>query len=105
MLIGNKNGRAEGKMVLKELCAEEFGHSFAYRDKMGFGIPLAEFFSSDSFKEKWNKILLPGIQKRKIFNSSPLQNWVSGNRKLTPDQLDALWLMTGFELWAQQYLD
>ncbi len=105
LLIGKRNGRSEGKILLKELCADEFGQSFAYRDKMGFGIPLAEFFSSDSFKEKWSNSLLPGIQKRKIFNSKPLQSWVSNNGKLSPDQLDALWLMTGFELWAQQYLD
>ena len=105
LLIGRRNGRNEGKMVLKQLCAKEFSDSFAYRDKMGFGIPLAEFFSSDSFREKWKNTLLPGIQKRKIFNSKPLQKWMSNNRKLSPDQLDALWLMTGFELWAQQYLD
>ena len=105
LLIGNRNGRIEGKIVLKQLCTEEFGESFAYRDKMGFGIPLVEFFNSKSFREKWNNTLLPGIKQRKIFNSKPLQNWMSKHRKLSPDQLDALWLMTGFELWAQQYLD
>ena len=105
LLIGTRNGRIEGKIILKQLCAEEFGQSFAYRDKMGFGIPLAEFFGSESFREKWKNTLLPGIQKRKLFNSKPLEKWMSGNHNLSPDQLDALWLMTGFELWAQQYLD
>lgn len=104
-LIDKQHGRYEGKMLLKKLCADEFGDAFAFRDKMGFGIPLAEFFDSETFREKWQKTLLPGIQKRKIFNVKSLQNWAKNPRLLTPDQLDALWLMTGFELWAQQYLD
>jgi asparagine synthase (glutamine-hydrolysing) len=105
VLIGKQNGRYEGKMLLKKLCADEFGEAFAFRNKMGFGIPLAEFFASTNFSDKWHSKLLPGIQKRALFNSKQLVSWAKKPQNLTPDQLDALWLMTGFELWAQQYLD
>lgn len=105
LLVGKMNGRFEGKILLKQLCTDEFDQDFAYRNKMGFGIPLGEFFDSESFRQKWESSLLPSIQKRKLFNPEPLQNWAKNPRSLTPDQLDALWLMTGFEIWAQQYLD
>ncbi len=105
LLVGKKQGRYEGKILLKQLCAAEFDNSFAYRNKMGFSIPLGEFFDTESFRQKWQLTILPGIQRRKLFNPIPLKNWMAKPRALSPDQLDALWLMTGFELWAQQYLD
>ena len=105
VLIGKRNGHYEGKMLLKKLCAGEFGEDFSFRNKMGFSIPLSEFFASSSFKEKWQSKIFPGIQKRALFNSKKIELWAKKPQNLYPDQLDALWLMTGFELWAQQYLD
>lgn len=104
-LIQQRNGRWEGKFLLKEICASTFDESFAFRDKMGFGIPLKAFFSSRPFQERWNNELLPGIQKRKIFNTQILAQWMSRPQQMTPEQLDAVWLMMGFEIWAKQYLD
>ena len=104
-LIGFKNGKAEGKFALKEICAAKMGESFAYRSKMGFGIPLKEFMSSASFQKKWNNEILPGIIKRQIFSSTALNTWMKNLTALNSAQLDMLWLMTGFEIWAKQYLD
>jgi len=105
LLIAKHGGRDETKIVLKDICASKFGESFAYRDKMGFGIPLREFFSSEAFQEKWNKKVAPGIQKRNLFEMKELNSWITNIANATPDQMDAIWLMLGFELWAQQYLD
>ncbi|MDI1318542.1 asparagine synthase (glutamine-hydrolyzing) [Flavobacterium sp.] len=105
LLIGKRNGKDENKILLKDICASKFGESFAYRDKMGFGIPLREFFSSKAFQEKWNKQVAPGIQKRGLFDLKELNSWISNISIASPDQMDAIWLMLGFELWAQHYLD
>ena len=105
LLIGKRKGKDENKILLKDICASKFGESFAYRDKMGFGIPLREFFSSEVFKEKWNKQVAPGIQKRGLFDLKELNSWINNISIASPDQMDAIWLMLGFELWAQQYLD
>jgi asparagine synthase (glutamine-hydrolysing) len=78
---------------------------FAYREKMGFGIPLRAFMSSQVFQDKWKNQVQPGIQKRAVFNIEAVSNWVNNISTATADQLDAIWLMVGFELWAQQYLD
>jgi len=105
LLVKKRQGRWEGKYLLKEICADVFDENFAYRDKMGFGIPLKSFFSSAPFQKRWKKELLPGIQKRGIFNVKPLAQWMSTPEKMTAEQLDAVWLMMGFEIWAKQYLD
>jgi asparagine synthase (glutamine-hydrolysing) len=104
-LIQQRNSKWDGKFPLKEICASTFGEAFAFRDKMGFGIPLKAFFSSAPFQERWNKELLPGIQKRNIFNEQSLAQWMSHPQKMTAEQQDAVWLMMGFEIWAKQYLD
>ena len=104
-LIGKHNGKEEAKVALKDICASKFGESFAYREKMEFGIPLRSFMSSAVFQEKWNNQVAPGIQNRGIFESKELSHWVKNIATATADQLDAIWLMVGFELWAQHYLD
>lgn len=95
----------EGKFLLKEICSEIFGESFAFRNKMGFSIPLKSFFSSDSFQKRWKTELLPGIKKRGVFQTKPLEKWMKEPAKMNGDQLDAIWLMVNFEIWAKLYLD
>lgn len=105
MLINQRKGRWEEKVLLKEICAKEFDENFAYRKKMGFSIPLRAFFSSEPFLKRWQTELLPGIHRRGIFNTKPLVQWMSNPNKMTSEQLDSLWVMIGFEIWAKQYLD
>jgi asparagine synthase (glutamine-hydrolysing) len=105
LLIGKHNGKDENKILLKDICTSKFGENFAYRNKMGFGIPLREFFSSAVFKEKWNTQIAPKIKKRGLFDVKELNYWMQNIANATPDQMDAIWLMLGFELWAQNYLD
>lgn len=105
LLIGKHNGKIEAKVILKEICASRFNEAFAFRDKMGFGIPLKSFMSSDDFQKRWKNELLPKIEKRGIFNYQPLQKWMENPKIMTAEQTDAVWLMVGFEIWAKQYLD
>jgi asparagine synthase (glutamine-hydrolysing) len=105
LLINKHDGKTEAKLLLKQLCANEFNELFAFREKMGFGIPLRSFLSSNDFRQKWKDKLLPGMERRKIFATMEINNWVNDLASASVDQLDAIWLMSGFEIWAQQYLD
>lgn len=104
-LVKKLSGKWEGKFLLKEICSDIFGKSFSYRNKMGFGVPLKSFLTSNIFIERWNNEILPGIQKRGIFNHEQLAYWMNNSKKMNPEQLDVVWLMVGFEVWAKQYLD
>ena len=104
-LIAPHNNKLESKKVLKDIAANKFGEKFAYRDKMGFGIPLRSFMASATFQEKWNATIQPNIAKRGLFEVNELSKWVNNIANATPEQLDAIWLMFGFEIWAKQYLD
>jgi asparagine synthase (glutamine-hydrolysing) len=104
-LVKRRKGVWEGKWTLKELCADAFNEPFAYRNKMGFGIPLKSFFSSKPFQSRWIKEILPGIKRRNLFNAAVLEKWMNHPQKMNSEQLDSIWLMLSFEIWAKQYLD
>jgi asparagine synthase (glutamine-hydrolysing) len=104
-LVKKHEGRWHGKWMLKALCAEAFSEEFAFRSKMGFGIPLKSFFASKPFQDRWLQFILPGIRKRGIFNASVLQSWMAKPLGMHAEQVDAVWMMLGFEIWARQYLD
>jgi len=104
-LIAFYNNRLEGKKVLKDICAEKFDENFAYRNKMGFGIPLREFMSTQVFQDKWYNQIEPSLKKRNLFELKELSLWVKNVATASPEQLDAIWLLLGFEIWAKQYLD
>jgi asparagine synthase (glutamine-hydrolysing) len=104
-LVTFHNNRLEGKKVLKDICAEKFDDNFAYREKMGFGIPLREFMETQFFQEKWHNQIEPSLKKRNLFELNELSQWVKNTTIASPEQLDAIWLLLGFEIWAKQYLD
>ena len=71
---------------------------------MGFGIPLREFFLNTNFSEYLNDKILPGIQARGLFNYKLVSGWVQ-ILKLKYFELEALWVIISFEMWASVYLD
>lgn len=104
-LVNKNNGNWEGKDILKQICSEVFEKKFSYRNKMGFGIPLKAFFSSENFQKRWDNEILPGIKKRGIFNTKQVSKWMKHLNNLNSEQLDTIWILVGFEIWAKQYID
>ena len=104
-VIGEVKGQKQGKISLKKLSEKIFGFDFTYRAKQGFGIPLRQFFQDKKFQDLWEFEILPGIRQRKLFDPEPAQEIMNKIQKANSKELDLIWVMTSFELWAQQYLD
>jgi asparagine synthase (glutamine-hydrolysing) len=104
LLVGRHKGKKEAKLLLKQLCAARFNEKFAFREKMGFGVPMWDLMASPAFSEKWHDQISPGMKGRGVFETGLVEKWYYNLASTTPMQLDAVWMMTGFELWAQQYL-
>jgi len=104
-LFGSYKGKNSGKLILKEVCSKYLGDDFSFRKKMGFSIPMRAFFASNYFKERWYSALLPAIKKRGIFESKQLEQWMNNPLSISPDKVDGVWLMVGFEIWAQKFID
>jgi asparagine synthase (glutamine-hydrolysing) len=93
------------KYILKKMCAGVFGKNFAFRNKMGFGIPLREFMSKPDFNSYLREDILPGIQKRAILNFRQIAYWIDNLQQINTAELNALWVSAGLEIWMQQFID
>ena len=93
------------KYLLKKMTAGTFGNDFAFREKMGFGIPVKEFFLNNKFTEYLNDKILPGIRGRGLFNIELVSGWLSDLGNLKYNELEALWVVVSSEIWASLYLD
>ncbi len=102
-LIKNYKGNWEGKFLLKKLGEVKFSHDFAFRTKMGFTIPLKQFFLTESFRQQWMEEIYPGIKQRGIFDAKQADWYFKQVRQLNQAGLDALWQLMAFENWAKQY--
>jgi asparagine synthase (glutamine-hydrolysing) len=105
LLRNSPEGYNNEKYLLKKMTAATFGNDFAFRDKMGFGIPIREFFLNSKFTEYLNDKIIPGIKSRGLFNHQLVSDWHSDIGKLAYQELEALWVIISFEIWASLYLE
>lgn len=93
------------KYLLKKICAGVFGVDFAFRDKMGFGIPLREFMSKPAFNSYLKEEILPGLKKRNLLNTTKITYWINNLDKIKMPELEALWAVVSLEIWMKQFID
>ena len=105
LLRKSPEGYNTEKYLLKKMAAGTFGNDFAFRDKMGFGIPVREFLLNPGCSGYLKDKILPGIQNRGLFNYDLISGWLSNIKKVKYYELEALWVMVSFEIWASIYLD
>lgn len=105
LLRNSPEGSNTEKYLLKKMTADTFGIDFAFRDKMGFGIPVREYFIDSRSNEYLNDKIIPGIKKRGIFNFKYASELLSDIKNLKYDEIELFWVMVSFEIWASLYLD
>jgi len=105
LLRKSKEGYNTEKYLLKQMASGIFGKDFAFRDKMGFGIPLKQFLTDSDFKQYLQDTVLPGIRKKGILNAQTINNWLSNLEMIGYYEMEALWIAITFEIWAKTYLD
>lgn len=101
----NLDGVATQKLLLKRVIAKSFGQDFAFREKMGFGIPLKEFLSDKNFNSYLKEALFPQMKRRGLFNYKLVSGWLDNLKTIKYYELDALWVVIAFEVWASIFLD
>ena len=93
------------KYLLKELCSDFFGNDFAYRDKMGFGIPLQDFFKDKKFATYLENEIYPSIIKRELFDKEELAKLFKRVTNLNYKEMETLWVLITLEIWLQEFID
>jgi asparagine synthase (glutamine-hydrolysing) len=101
----SKEGFNTEKYLLKKICAHKFGNQFAFRNKVGFGIPIREFMQKKGFNDFLRDQIIPKLKTRGLFNMTIVEYWLNNLQVITKDELEALWVISSFEIWMSQYID
>jgi asparagine synthase (glutamine-hydrolysing) len=111
--IGKQAVQRGTKVLLKRLAEKRFGSEFPYRRKMGFALPLGEYFRTARFQSLWQDSLLPGIRRRGWIDGRAANRWLESIRSapahdasaLSVWQTEAFWSVVSLESWAQVHVD
>ncbi|WP_448547402.1 XrtA/PEP-CTERM system amidotransferase [Thalassotalea fusca] len=92
----------EGKYVLKKAMEDYLPHDVLYRNKMGFRVPLADWFRGP-LKEKLRSALLSEEMKAcGLFNMNTIEQWVNAHQSGRREYSAPLWTLLMFASFIRQ---
>lgn len=94
----------ETKHVLRRLYRRELPPTVLRRRKMGFPVPLTEWFSGPQRDHVRGLLLRPGARVGQVFDPRRLRAWLDAPRPPgDPAFGRKVWLMLNLELWLEAY--
>ena len=100
-----KMKRIETKSLLKKVAAKLVPKEVIYRRKMGFGVPIGNWFRGD-MKDFVREVLLSDtFRKRAIVKPEVVQKYVKEHIEGARDHAFQIWSLLMLELWFQRFID
>ncbi len=100
-----KMQRFETKSLLKKVAARLVPREVVYRRKMGFGVPIGNWFRGE-MKGFVREILLSEKSlKRGIAKSEMIEKYVNEHTNGERDHTFQIWTLLMLELWFQRFID
>ncbi|PKO17133.1 asparagine synthase (glutamine-hydrolyzing) [candidate division BRC1 bacterium HGW-BRC1-1] len=97
------NGRH--KTVLKKVASRYFSEEFLNRPKMGFGVPVGEWFRGPLAGFTRDFLLGQTASGRGWFDMTEVKRLVEDHTTRRTDHSHRLWTLMMLEAWAQTFLD
>lgn len=97
--------KGEGKYIFKQALRDWLPPAILTRAKMGFGIPLREWFSDDLFGFAGELLLEPRTIQRGYLERAAVQQLLKRHQAGAYTLEVAIWALLVFELWCRAYLD
>lgn len=93
--------RTGTKSILKEISERYFSKEFTHRSKMGFGVPLGDWFRGDLINDL-KEVLLGEKQKLVDFNYAFIEKVIDEHNHGEIDHTHRLWALYVFHVWANR---
>lgn len=97
-----RNG--EGKYIFKKSLESCLPHDILYRKKMGFAVPIAQWFRGPLAQRVKDSLLGPALLDTRIFEPAQLESLVTEHSSGRRDHSAALWALLMFESVHRQVL-
>jgi len=94
-----------GKRILIETFADLLPESIQSRPKMGFGVPLGQWFRGELREMLCDTLLDPRSLQRGYFDPAAVRRLIDEHASARWDHSARLWLLLVFELWHRRYID
>ena len=101
-----KTGRGFGnKLLLKAEAEKHFSTGLVQRRKVGFGVPLREWFRTQAeFKDMLDAMASPNSYVASLWPLKTLRTLIAEHRAERSDHSEALWALLNIELWSTHVL-
>ena len=93
------------KYILKKVIKDLVPKENIYRRKMGFGVPVGEWFRSELKGFLIDNLLSETSLKRGYFRPQVVKNMVSQHIERKANYSQQLWSLLMLELWHQKFID
>lgn len=95
----------EGKYILKKAMEPFLPKDILYRNKMGFAVPLAEWFRGPLKQKVRDALLGQGMRESGIFNMDFIEQIVNQHQSGMRDFSAPIWSLLMFESFQRQVLE
>jgi asparagine synthase (glutamine-hydrolysing) len=96
--------RGEGKYILKRALEGLLPHDILYRRKMGFSLPLAQWFRGELKRSFEERVLTKEAFVGELFDQAPIRQWWIQHQRGTRDYAHHLWALLVLECWGERFL-
>ena len=100
-----KMNRFRPKSMLKKVAARLVPKEVVYRQKMGFGVPVGNWFRGEMKDFVRGVLLSESSLKRGIFKPAAIERYVSEHTNGKIDHAFQIWSFLMLELWFQRFID
>jgi asparagine synthase (glutamine-hydrolysing) len=100
-----KMRRFETKSLLKKVAARLVPPEVVYRRKMGFGVPIGNWFRGEMKNFVRDRLLSEKSLNRGIVKREMLEKYVREHTEAERDHTFQIWTLLMLELWFQRFID
>ncbi len=95
----------ETKSLLKKVAAKLVPREVIYRRKMGFGVPIGNWFRGEMKNFVRDVLLSEKSLKRGIVKGEMIEKYVREHTEAERDHTAQIWTLMMLELWFQRFID
>ena len=94
------------KYLLREAFKDKVPEDILYRKKMGFPVPVHQWFGGKFNDYAKQTLLDEKVKKRGIFNTKKIEEWLANSDNFKSHQFGLkIWMLINLELWFREYFD
>jgi len=94
----------EKKHILKEAFKPDLSDDVLYRKKMGFSVPLAEWFRTEIYEIAEKYLIADPRGLSEVFELQAIKKYWQDHQDKKADHSTILWSMLMYEMWWQRYM-